>query len=180
MKRLAAMADTDGMRSLRPLLISVLLVLALAGCHRGQAAPASPSLPPLMIDDRGVVMPLEEAVTKIAYRPWIPSGVQTLKYAVIPPLGEQDTPANRGVAIEYEDNHIAWLLSQWPKQNFTLLFLRGQDITYAPCTVAHYKPDGVAWTTRGKLAMTLQPDGSVSAKAVEAEARRLIAAGACR
>ncbi len=167
------------MHPFRPLLISVLLVLAPAGCHKGEAAAASPSLPPLMIDDRGIVMPLEDAVTKIAYRPWIPVGAQVLKYAVIPPLGNQDTPASRGVATEYEDNHIAWLLSQWPKQNFTLLFLRGQDITYAPCTVAHYKPDGVAWTTRGKLAMTLQPDGSVSAKAVEAEARRLIAAGAC-
>jgi hypothetical protein len=168
------------MRPHRPLLISVLLVLALAGCHKGEAAAASPSLPPLMIDDRGVVMSLEEAVTKIAYRPWIPRGVQVLKYAVIPPLGDQDTPANRGVAIEYEDNHVAWLLSQWPKQNFALLFLGGHDITYAPCTVAHYKPDGVAWTTRGKLAMTLQPDGSVSAKAVDAEARRLVAAGACK
>jgi len=60
------------------------------------------------------------------------------------------------------------------------LFLRGQDVTYSPCTVAHYKLDGVAWTTRGKLAMTLQPDGSVSAKAVETEARRLVAAGACK
>ena len=133
-----------------------------------------------MIDDRGVVMPLEQAVTKIAYRPWVPTSAQVLKFAVLPPLGNNDTPANRGVAIEYEDNHTAWLLSQWPKQNFTLLFLKGQDITYSPCTVAHYKPDGVAWTTRGKLAMTLQPDGSVSAKAVETEARRLIAAGACK
>ncbi len=168
------------MRPLRPLLISALLLLVPTACHKGDPAAAQPSLPPLMIDDRGMVMPLEDAVTKIAYRPWIPPGVQILKFAVIPPLGDMDTPANRGVAIEYEDNHVAWLLSQWPKQNFTLLFLKGQDITYSPCTVAHYKPDGVAWTTRGKLAMTLQPDGSVSAKAVETQARRLIAAGACR
>ncbi len=181
MKRLAALTDTHGMRQRRPLLVSALILLVLAGCHRGgTAAAAAPSLPPLMIDDRGMVMPLDEVVTNIAYRPWIPPGAQVLKFAVIPPLGNSDTPANRGVAMEYEDNHVAWLLSQWPKQNFTLLFLKEQDITYSPCTVAHYKLDGVAWTTRGKLAMTLQPDGSVSAKAVDAEARRLVAAGACR
>src|SRR5215469_1484481 len=169
------------MRPLRPLLISALILLAMAGCHRGGTAVAgAPSLPPLMIDDRGIVLPLDEVVTKVAYRPWVPVSAQVLKFAVIPPLGDNDTPAHRGVAVEYEDSHVAWLLSQWPKQNFTLLFLRGQDITYSPCSVAHYKPDGVAWTTRGKLAMTLQPDGSVSAKVVEAEARRLIAAGACR
>lgn len=126
-------------------------------------------------------MPLEEAVKNIDYRPWIPPGGQILKYAVIPALGgDKDTAQNRGLAIEYENNHVAWLLSQWPKQNFTLLFLHGQDITNAPCSIAHYKVDGTAWTTRGRLAMTLQPDGSVQPKAVDAEARRLIAAGACR
>ena len=166
------------MRLIRPLLTSALLLFALAGCHKGPPPP--PPLPPLMIDDRGVVLPLADAVTKIAYRPWIPPGVQVLKYAVIPPLGGDDTPQNRGIAIEYENNKVAWLLSEWPKQNFTLLFLKSQDITFAPCGIAHYKPDGVAWTTRGKLAMTLQPDGNVTGAAVEAEARRLIAAGACK
>lgn len=161
------------------LLLSSTLLLALVACGgKGQSAPSA-SLPPLMIDDRGISMPLEEAVTKISYRPWIPP-VQILKYAVTPPLGGLDIPDNRGVAIEYERNGAAWLLSEWPKQNFTLLFLRGQDITSRPCIVAHYKPDGVAWTTNGKLAMTLQPDGTQTSKAVEAEAKRLLANGACR
>jgi hypothetical protein len=133
----------------------------------------------MLIDDRGISMPLEEAVTKIDYRPWIPPG-QVLKYAVIPPLGGADTPSNRGIAVEYEVKGTAMLLSEWPKQNFTLLFLRAQDITTKPCEIAHYKLDGVAWTTHGPLAMTLQPDGNVSPKAVEAEARRLLANGACR
>jgi hypothetical protein len=131
-----------------------------------------------MIDDRGITMPLEDAVTKISYRPWIPRR-SILKYAVIPPLGGADTPENRGIAIEYDDGGAAMLLSEWPKQNFALLFLHGQDISVSPCTIAHYKTDGVAWTTRGPLAMTLQPDGTVSPKRVEAEARRLIASGAC-
>lgn len=163
----------------RSLLIGALIAFALVGCqnHRPEQAP---SLPPLLIDDRGVVMPFQDAVTKISYRPYVPTSGQILAYAVIPPLGNQDTPAHRGIAIEYESGRRAWLLSQWPKQNFTLLFLHGKNITDAPCTIAHYKKDGVAWTTRGALAMTLQPDGNVPAAAVVAEARRLIAAGACR
>ncbi len=124
-------------------------------------------------------MPLHQAVTHISYRPYVPRGAQILAYAVIPPLGDKDTPANRGIAVEYESNRHAWLLSQWPKQNFTLLFLHGNNISDAPCTIAHYKKDGVAWTTRGTLAMTLQPDGNATAASVDAEARRLFAAGAC-
>jgi hypothetical protein len=133
----------------------------------------------MLIDDRGVVMPLQQAVTKISYRPWIPPG-HVLKVAVIPPLGDLDTPDHRGIAIEYQSGNRQMLLSEWPKQNFVLLFLHNQDITLTPCTIAHYKIDGVAWTTRSKLAMTLQPDGNVDAKDIVAEAQRLIAAGGCR
>ncbi len=133
----------------------------------------------MLIDDRGIVMPLEQAVTKISYRPWIPPRT-ILKYAVIPPLGDLDTPAHRGVAMEYRYKNTAMLLSEWPKQNFTLLFLHNVNITSTPCTIAHYKADGVAWTTHGNLAMTLQPDGSVDPQAVDAEARSLIATGGCR
>ncbi len=136
-------------------------------------------MPPLLIDDRGITMPLDKAVTNINYRPWIPPG-QILKYAVIPPLGGNDTPENRGIAVEYMSGTHAMLLSEWPKQNFQLMFMHAQDITFKPCAIVHYKTDGVAWTTQGKLAMTLQPDGNVVPSAVDAEARRLIAAGACR
>lgn len=161
----------------RTLYAGALLLLVLSGCHRGQTV-EKPSVPPLLIEDRGFVMPLDQVVTKIAYRPYMPAGGQVLAYAVTPPLGGKDIPANRGVAIEYEHRGRSWLLTQWPKQNFVLLFLH-DNITASPCTIAHYKKDGVAWTTRGKLAMTLQPDGNVRAAEVDAEARRLLAAGAC-
>jgi hypothetical protein len=166
------------MRRLRLVLACAFALAATACAHKSGEAPAQTSLPPMLIDDRGVVMPLEEAVTKISYKPWIPRR-QILKYAVIPPLGDLDTPEHRGFAIEYQFNNQAMLLSQWPKQNFTLLFLHGEDITLTPCRIAHYKTDGVAWTTKAKLAMTLQPDGNVSPKDVDAEAQRLIASGAC-
>jgi hypothetical protein len=152
-------------------------VLFVAGCSHKDAA-TEPSPTPMLIDDRGVVMPLEEAVTKISYKPWIPRR-QVLKFAVIPPLGDLDTPAHRGIAVEYQTSKGPMLLSEWPQQNFTLLFLHNEDITLTPCTIAHYKTDGVAWTTRGKLAMTLQPDGNVNPKDVDAEAKRLIAGGGC-
>ena len=165
------------MRCLR-LVFTCAVVLPVAACAHKSSAPAQPSLPPMLIDDRGIVMPLEQAVTKINYRPWVPHR-QILKIAVIPPLGDLDTPDHRGIAFEYQFGSQAMLLSEWPKQNFTLLFLHGQDITFTPCTIAHYKIDGVAWTTKTKLAMTLQPDGNVNPKDVDAEARRLIAQGAC-
>ncbi|HTZ53935.1 MAG TPA: hypothetical protein VMB20_02645 [Candidatus Acidoferrum sp.] len=166
------------MRRLR-LVFACAFALAAAACaHKGGGAAPQASLPPMLIDDRGVVMPLEQAVTKISYKPWIPPR-QILKYAVIPPLGDLDTPDHRGIAIEYQYKNQAMLLSEWPKQNFTLLFLHGEDITGTPCKIAHYKADGAAWTTKSKLAMTLQPDGNVSPKDVDAEAKRLIAAGAC-
>lgn len=166
------------MRRIRLALAFAFALAVIACAHKGGDAAPQPSLPPMLIDDRGVVMPLEQAVTKISYKPWIPPR-QVLKYAVIPPLGDLDTPEHRGVAVEYKYKSQAMLLSQWPKQNFTLLFLHGEDITLTPCKVAHYKTDGDAWTTKSKLAMTLQPDGNVSARDVDAEAARLIAAGAC-
>ena len=132
----------------------------------------------MLIDDRGIVMTLAQAVSKIDYRPWLPPD-HVLKYAVIPPLGDLDTPQHRGIAIEYRTAAVPMLLSEWPKQNFSLLFLHNQDVSASPCTIAHYKADGIAWTTRGTLAMTLQPDGTAAPQAVEKEARRLIAAGAC-
>jgi hypothetical protein len=166
------------MRRIR-LVFACALALAVVACaHNAGDAAAQASLAPMLIDDRGVVMPLEQAVTKISYRPWIPRR-KILKYAVIPPLGDLDTPDHRGVAIEYQYKNQAMLLSEWPKQNFTLLFLHGEDITLTPCEIAHYKADGAAWTTKSKLAMTLQPDGNVNPKDVDAEAHRLIASGAC-
>jgi hypothetical protein len=169
------------MRPLRSFFASALLIVMAAGCQHGASVgAASPTpLPSMLIDDRGIAMPLEQAVTKIDYRPWIPPR-PILKYAVIPPLGDLDTPAHRGIAIEYTYKHAAMLLSEWPKQHFALIFLHNDDISNAPCHIAHYTADGVAWTTQGRLAMTLQPDGSVDPRAVDAEARSLLAAGACR
>lgn len=155
------------------------MIALFAACAKHDAAATAPSTPPLMIDDRGMVMPLEQAVTKISYRPWVPPG-QVLKFAVIPPLGGLDTPENRGIAAEYQNGDKMWLLSEWPKQGFQLAFLHGQDITFTTCQLANWKTDGVAWTTKGKLAMTLQADGAASPKDVEIEAKRLQAAGACK
>ena len=149
--------------------------MTLGACHGKPNASAS--LPPMMITDRGTVMPLEQAVTKIGFRPYLPPG-QILAFAVIPPLGSLDTVANRGLAIEYVVGGQAMLLSEWPKQGFALT-LGGKNIATSPCVMAHYKIDGPAWTSRRGLLFTLQPDGNVNAKIVDAEARRLMRSGAC-
>lgn len=162
----------------RHLLAAAAALIALVACgHQGKTEPAA-SLPPMMIDDRGKVMPLEEAVKVIGFRPYLPPG-QILAIAVIPPLGDLDTVANRGLAIEYVTGRQPMLLSEWPnKQGYRLNFL-GADITTTPCKMAHFKINGPAWTTRRGLLITLQPDGNVDAKTVDAEARRLMRLGGC-
>jgi hypothetical protein len=141
--------------------IALSLLLIAACAHHADAPKATP--PPMLIDERGVTMP--------------PSGV--LAYAVLPPLGDVDNDAHRGLGIEYVTNDRAMLISQWPRQNFTIAFARGKG-AIAPCTLAHYKADGAAWVTPHDVVVTLQPDGSVAPSVVDDEARRLMRAGACR
>jgi hypothetical protein len=174
-------ADTRYMRSLPGKTAlsagAIALSLILAACaHHEDAPKATP--PPMLIDQRGTTMPLEKAVTHIAFRPFVPSQ-QVLAYAVLPPLGDLDTDAHRGLGIEYVSSGRAMLLSQWPKQDFMIAFARSVG-PLAPCTLAHYKADGAAWITAHNVVMTLQPDGSVSPAVIDDEARRLMRAGACR
>jgi hypothetical protein len=146
----------------------------LAACGRNDPSQrATP--PPLLIESRGFTMPLDRAVTKIGFRPYLPPG-QMLAFAVIPPLGNDDSTAHRGMAIEYVASRRAMLLSQWPKQQFTLAF-GGRDVTSSPCTIVHFSADGVGWTARSGLMLTLQPDGKAGTGAVVEEARRLLRLG---
>ena len=123
-------------------------------------------------------MPLEQAILHVSFRPYLPTS-QILAFAVLPPLGGADTDANRGLGIEYLAGQDAMLLSEWPKQQFAMSFGRERP-DLAPCVPLHYSTQAVAWTTHGRLIFTLQPDGKVSAVAVDSEARHLVRAGACR
>ena len=161
---------------LRRIGIALSLVLFAACARHADAPKATP--PPMLIDDRGTSMPLEQAITHVVFRPFIPAE-QILGYAVLPPLGDLDTDAHRGLGIEYVSNNRAMLLSQWPKQDFVIAFARSMG-EIGPCTLGHYKVDGAAWLTSSNVVMTLQPDGSVSPTVVDDEARRLMRAGACR
>jgi hypothetical protein len=154
-----------------------LLLLLLVACARHEAqAAATP--PPLLLDERGTTMPFEQAVTHIAFRPYVPSS-QVLAYAVLPPLGDLDTDAHRGLGIEYVSRRNAMVLSQWPRQKFTIAFGKPGSSTDA-CSPVHYATNALAWTTSQNVVMTLQPDGDVTPAGVDDEARRLIRAGACR
>ena len=153
-----------------------LLVAALMGC--GKHGDAAESPPPLLIDERGVTMPFERAVQHIRFHPFLPSR-QILAYAVIAPLGDVDNDAHRGIAMEYVANGKAMLLSQWPKQHYTIAFQKNAA-ELPPCTPQHYAPLGIAWVTPRDVVMTVQPDGNVPIRALDAEARRLLRAGACR
>ena len=152
----------------------VFAAAALAACHR---APEKPVLPPMLIDERGLSMPQTEAISHIAFRPFFPPG-EVLKWAALPPLGGADVTANDGLGIEYAAGRSAMLLSQWPRHNFDVKF-GGKPLT-EPCKPVAYKADGLAWLSRSNVVMTLQPDGKVPPAEVRSEAKRLLAAGACR
>ena len=151
--------------------------MALCACSGGQrhAAPEV-SAPPLLIDGRGTTMPLEQVMTHVTFQPYVPA--QAMAFAVLPPLGDADTDPHRGVGIEYLSGRNALLLSEWPKQQYSIQF--GRSGMLVGCRPVHYSTTSVAWTTPGNLVMTLQPDGPAEAATIDREAQRLIAAGACR
>lgn len=169
-------------------LLAGTFALALAACTNAPApaptaTPDGPRTPDksatgLLLDQRGVAMPLEKAVREIAFRPFLPPERYTA-VAVIPPLGNDDSPANRGIAFEYGPRGAATILSEWPRQNFRIS-VAGRDATATPCMPVPYSRNGVVWTTPHGLVMTLQPDGKTSVAAIAERARTLIARGACR
>lgn len=161
---------------MRRILIAAAIALSACGGGQQHAAAADATVPPLLIDGRGTVMPLEQVVTHLAFRPYVPA--QAIAFAVLPPLGGADTNEHRGIAVEYQAGRNAMLLSEWPKQGFIIQFGHGGALS--ECRPEHYSTTSVAWTTPGKLVMTVQPDGPVDETDVDREARRLIAAGACR
>ncbi len=155
--------------------ILIAAAIALSACSGRQHTAADATTPPLLIDGRGTTMPLEQVVTHIAFRPYVPA--QAVAFAVLPPLGASDTNEHRGIGVEYRAGRSAMLLSEWPKQGFTIQFGHGGGL--GDCRPEHYSTTSVAWITPGKLVMTLQPDGPVDATDVDREAQRLIRAGAC-
>lgn len=151
---------------------------ALAACAgRPSSSMRTPTPPPMLIASRGVPMPLAQAMQKITLRPKLPNA-QILAFAVIPPLGGADTPAHRGIAIEYVVHGGRVLLSEWPRAGFTFA-IGMHDITQSPCTLLRYSPTNVMWENRRNVVMTLQPDGPVRPNVIDAQARRLLASGTC-
>jgi hypothetical protein len=153
-----------------------LIVVAFAACGRGGTAQPQRT-GPLLIDDKGITMPMDRALAQIAFAPYVPTD-QVIAVAVIPPLGGQDFRGSRGLAIEYERGGDALLLSQWPRRGMRIN-IGMQDVTDRPCTVVGYSAGGYLWTTRSGRVMTLQSDGPVAGARIEAEARRLLRSGAC-
>ncbi|HUY11915.1 MAG TPA: hypothetical protein VMV73_06605 [Candidatus Dormibacteraeota bacterium] len=159
--------------------LAALALCLAAGCAGHHPSPgASPSALPLLLDDRGIIMPLAKAERSISLRPFLP--VKTpLAYAALPGLGGPDIPTTRGIGIEYLTSAGARvILSQWPKQHFTLNFIT-RDITMTPCLPVLFMHTNLAWTTKRGSLMTLIPDGNMSAKSLLSEARRLLSHGAC-
>lgn len=132
----------------------------------------------MLIESRGVTMPLAQAVRKLSFPPFIPSA-EIASVALIPPLNDDEDKREPGIALEYERDGDALLLSQWPRKGIEIV-VAGVDATSRPCAPVAYKPDGLLWTTRDGRVMTLQPDGAVAPALVAREVDRLLRAGACQ
>ena len=144
-----------------------------------KATPEPIPTPPSLISKLGVSTPFEKAVRGISFRPFVPSR-QLVDVALIAPLRakDDDNRHNRGIAFEYAASGHAMALSEWPLHGDH--FSAGvAEIGGTPCEIAPFKADGVRWTTRGDLLMTLQADGKIKPSRVQAEARRLLQRGAC-
>ncbi len=168
------------LRRLLPVSLGLAIAVAAAGCSgRHEPSPnATPSGPPLLLDERGTIMSLAKLQRNVDLRPFVPVP-NPLAYAALPALGGPDTPANRGVGIEYiAPSGTRMILSQWPKQNYQLNFI-SKDLTATPCVPVIFMHENVAWTSRRGALMTLIADGEASRGAIEREARRLLARGAC-
>ena len=156
-----------------------LAVIAASCSGRHTPAPgASPSGPPLLLDERGTIMSMAKLRRNVDLRPFEPVP-HPLAHAALPGLGGPDTPANRGVGIEYvAPSGTRMILSEWPKQNYQLNFI-SKDLTATPCVPVIFMHENVAWTSKRGALMTLIADGEASRGAIEREARRLLARGAC-
>ncbi|HZT11986.1 MAG TPA: hypothetical protein VFA29_04260 [Candidatus Baltobacteraceae bacterium] len=128
----------------------------------------------LLIDAKGVTMPVGLATRTLVFTPFFPPG-QILQAAVIPPLNV-DQQRNHGLALEYTSRGSVLLLSQWPRAGFSI---PPEALAAGPCVPVAYKKDGVLWSTRYNVVMTLQPDGRVPASRIRREAQALLGAGAC-
>jgi len=153
------------------------LVSSITG--RAHRTPEPSPTPDSLVSKRGVSMPLEQAVRGIAFHPYIPS-LQIIDVALIAPLGvrDKDERANRGIALEYAVSGHALVLSEWPLHTLHLT-VGDTELAATPCTLTPFKPDGVMWSTPGRLLMTLQADGNIKPSRIFAEARRLLRRGAC-
>lgn len=154
--------------------------LALCGGCSGDRAGTTDGprpAPTLLIESRGVTMPLADAVRKTGFSPFIPSA-QIAAVAAIPPLNDDEKTREPGIAIEYEKRGDALLLSQWPRARLGIT-VAGVDAIRRPCAPVAYKPGGLLWTTRDGRVMTLQPDGAIAPARIARETDRLLRAGAC-
>ena len=140
--------------------------------------PAPVETPPPLASQRGVSMPFDNAVRRIAFRPFVPSR-QLVDVALIAPLTGDDVKANRGIAFEYASLGDALLLSEWPKPSRQLTAGAALDLGGAPCRPEKFKEDGVLWSTHRGVIMTLQPDGKIKPLRIMKEAQRLVRVGAC-
>ncbi len=154
---------------------AVLAFAVLVACGARQPAPSpTPSATPMLIEDRGVTMPLAKVMTQTRLHPFLPLAEHQV-YAVLPPLGGPDKPSTRGIAIEYDGQHGAHvLLSEWPTQTFAIRF-GTHNVSGNPCSLVEYDSGKFVFSTHQGLIATIQGDGGSSRADVKASAEAAMA-----
>ncbi|MGD0474183.1 MAG: hypothetical protein ABSB70_13370 [Candidatus Velthaea sp.] len=163
-------------------------LLAAGACAAGAPHGGGPSPAPhptSIIERMGVVTNAAGARHGIAFVPFMPPR-RILSVALLPPFHGDDTRANRGLGLEYEDLAARrYALAEWPANGGTLTRFAPLDQPELGCADARTfsrgtRPNGIVWSTSSGLIMTLQADGANDARTLELEWRKLIRRGACR
>jgi hypothetical protein len=176
--------------------LAVAFALAAPGARAADddlAEPSpTPSPPPPLLEQRGLVVTQQQALERIAFRPFMPVP-RPLEVALIAPFhntrANTENPRAYGVGFEYEQNKRKYVLRQWPKAGAGLS-------TYTQLAGEPHCPDsylidggardvrGVGWETP-LFIFALQPDDGLTpvrdrGVSLKAEWHRLVLRGACR
>jgi hypothetical protein len=168
-----------------------LLTLAVFVALLSNALPAlADPTPEPLIEKVGFTMTAQEAMERIAFRPFVPSPSYT-SVALLPAFhgDDKDHPENRGIGYAYVSNGVTYVLREWPRAGGSIHDYQAPLHPPKGCTDSFIvlgsprAPRAVAWQTTA-MAYTLQPDleqgNPIDAKGLLAEWARLAARGACR
>ena len=155
------------------------------------AQEATPTPIPPLIEQRGIVVPIPEAMQRIRFRPFMPTA-RPARSALLAPFhndrSAEENPANYGLAWEYVERGRTFVLPQWPRAGVSLSTY--SKLPAEPNCKDSYlidgsalEPRGIGWETARSI-FVFQPDDTNPSNrhgaGLKAEWHRLVQRGGCR